>query len=87
MQSGRSLGGAQPKLLVTINGEEWMAKLFPAVATLIQPLIEHASMILAAERSGSLPTITARTTRLSGTIASSLPSMVERASEMLIEDK
>lgn len=48
MQSGRSLGGAQPKLLVTINGEEWMAK-FPSGSNVDQPLIEHASMILAAE--------------------------------------
>lgn len=48
LQSGRTMGGAQPKVLVSIDGEEWIAK-FPNGGNVDQPLIEHASMVLARE--------------------------------------
>lgn len=48
LQSSRSLGGAQPKMLVSIDGEEWIAK-FPKGDNVDHQLIEHASMTLARE--------------------------------------
>lgn len=46
LQSGRTMGGAQPKMLVSIDDKEWIAK-FPNGSNVDQPLIEHASMVLA----------------------------------------
>jgi len=48
LQSGRTMGGAQPKMLVSAEGEEWIAK-FPKGDNVDHQLIEHASMILARE--------------------------------------
>ncbi len=45
-QAGGSLGGAKPKALVSIDGEEWVIK-FLAGEPIDRPLIEHASMTLA----------------------------------------
>jgi len=45
-QAGGSLGGAKPKALVSIDGEEWVIKFF-AGEPIDAPLIEHASMTLA----------------------------------------
>ena len=45
---GSPLGGAKPKALITIDGEQWVIKFFnnePVDA----PLVEHASMTLAAQ--------------------------------------
>ncbi|MBC7603815.1 MAG: HipA domain-containing protein, partial [Ramlibacter sp.] len=46
IQPGVSLGGARPKSLVAINGEQWLVK-FPEGDELDMPLIEHATMKLA----------------------------------------
>ena len=43
-----SLGGAKPKAVISIDGEPWVLKLFNAEAV-DQPLVEHASMTLAAK--------------------------------------
>lgn len=43
---GVTLGGARPKALVDIDGEQWVAKFNPGDA-LDTPLIEHATMTLA----------------------------------------
>lgn len=48
IESGRSMGGAQPKMLVSIAGEEWLAK-FPNGSNVDYQLVEHASMVLARE--------------------------------------
>ncbi|HYL00465.1 MAG TPA: HipA domain-containing protein [Steroidobacteraceae bacterium] len=45
-QAGGSLGGAKPKALISIDGEEWVIKFF-AGEPIDRPLIEHASMTLA----------------------------------------
>jgi len=42
------MGGAQPKMLVGVDGEEWIAK-FPKGDPVDYPLIEHASMVLAGQ--------------------------------------
>ena len=42
-----SLGGAKPKAVIAIDGEPWVLKLFNAEAV-DQPLVEHATMTLAA---------------------------------------
>ena len=44
--AGGSLGGAKPKALIRIDGEEWIIKFF-AGEPIDAPLIEHASMTLA----------------------------------------
>src|SRR5271168_3343900 len=44
--AGGSLGGAKPKALIRIDGEEWVIKFF-AGEPIDAPLIEHASMTLA----------------------------------------
>lgn len=41
-----SLGGAKPKAVINIGGEEWVLKLFNGEAV-DQPLVEHATMTLA----------------------------------------
>lgn len=46
VQSGRSIGGAQPKILVAIGEEEWICK-FPNGNNVDLPLVEHANMRLA----------------------------------------
>jgi serine/threonine-protein kinase HipA len=46
--AGGSLGGAKPKALIRIDGEEWIIKFF-AGEPIDAPLIEHASMTLALE--------------------------------------
>lgn len=45
---GGTMGGARPKALVAIDGETWVVK-FSDGAPTDQPLIEHASMTLAAK--------------------------------------
>jgi serine/threonine-protein kinase HipA len=44
--AGGSLGGAKPKALIQINGEQWVVKFFNGEPVDV-PLIEHASMTLA----------------------------------------
>jgi serine/threonine-protein kinase HipA len=44
--AGGSLGGAKPKALIRIDGDEWVIKFF-AGEPIDAPLIEHASMTLA----------------------------------------
>ena len=44
--AGGSLGGAKPKALIRIDGEEWIIKFFTG-EPIDAPLIEHASMTLA----------------------------------------
>jgi len=44
--AGGSLGGAKPKALIRIDGEEWVIKFFAGEPT-DGPLIEHAAMTLA----------------------------------------
>lgn len=46
LASSKSMGGARPKMLVDIDGEEWIVK-FPKGEMVDLPLIEHASMALA----------------------------------------
>ncbi|GAB4345132.1 MAG: HipA domain-containing protein [Desulfobulbaceae bacterium] len=47
LQQGTSLGGAQPKCPVRVNGEEWIAK-FESTKTLVRyPALEYATMRLA----------------------------------------
>lgn len=46
LSSSKTMGGARPKMLVNINGEEWIAK-FSKGDFIDLPLIEHASMLLA----------------------------------------
>lgn len=46
LASSRTMGGARPKMLVDIDGEEWIAK-FPKGEHVDLPMIEHASMRLA----------------------------------------
>jgi serine/threonine-protein kinase HipA len=46
--AGGSLGGAKPKALIRIDGEEWIIKFF-AGEPIDAPLIEHAAMTLALE--------------------------------------
>ena len=43
-----SLGGAKPKAVIAVDGEQWVLKLFNAEAV-DQPLVEHATMTLAAK--------------------------------------
>lgn len=45
---GVTLGGARPKALVSINGEQWVIK-FADGDAIDTPLVEHASMTLAAK--------------------------------------
>ena len=47
-QVGASLGGAKPKAVVSINNEQYVLKLFNA-EPVDQPLVEHATMTLAAK--------------------------------------
>jgi len=58
LQSGRSPGGAQPKMLVDIDGEEWIAK-FPNSSTTDHCLIEYAAMRLAASLGINVPEVKA----------------------------
>lgn len=46
--AGGSLGGAKPKALIRVDGDEWVIKFF-AGEPVDAPLIEHASMTLALE--------------------------------------
>lgn len=46
--SGSPLGGAKPKAVIEINGEQWIIKFFNNEPVDV-PLIEHASMTLAAK--------------------------------------
>ncbi|MBY0238390.1 MAG: HipA domain-containing protein [Burkholderiaceae bacterium] len=50
VRAGGSLGGAKPKALVDIGGEQWVVKFFNGEPVDV-PLIEHATMTLA-ERAG-----------------------------------
>ncbi len=45
-RAGGSFGGAKPKALITIDGDEWVLKFFNGEPVDV-PLIEHASMTLA----------------------------------------
>ena len=47
VRAGGSLGGAKPKALIEIDGEQWVIKFFNG-EPVDTPLIEHASMTLAA---------------------------------------
>ena len=47
MSSGGSFGGAKPKALIEIDGEQWVIKFFNGEPIDV-PLIEHASLTLAA---------------------------------------
>jgi len=58
IQAGGSIGGAKPKALVDIAGEEWVIKFFNG-EPVDSPLVEHATMTLAG-RAG----ITVATTRV-----------------------
>ncbi len=58
IQAGGSIGGAKPKALVDIAGEEWVIKFFNG-EHVDSPLVEHATMTLA-RRAG----ITVATTRV-----------------------
>lgn len=44
---GRTMGGARPKALVEIDGEQWLLKFSEAGEDVDAPLIEHATMTLA----------------------------------------
>lgn len=46
IRAGGSLGGAKPKTLIDINGEQWVIKFFNG-EPVDTPLIEHATMTLA----------------------------------------
>ena len=46
LRSSKTMGGAHPKMLIDIDGEEWLAK-FPKGDYVDVPLIEHASSVLA----------------------------------------
>lgn len=46
--AGGSLGGAKPKAVIAIDGQEWVVKFFDGEAW-DQPLVEHACMTLAAQ--------------------------------------
>ena len=46
LRTSRSMGGAHPKMLIDIDGEEWLAK-FPKGDPVDLPLVEHATMELA----------------------------------------
>ena len=48
LTSGGSFGGAKPKALVEIGGEQWVVKFFNG-EPVDSPLIEHATMTLAAQ--------------------------------------
>jgi serine/threonine-protein kinase HipA len=48
ISSGGSFGGAKPKALIEIDGEQWVIKFFNGEPIDV-PLIEHASMTLAAK--------------------------------------
>ena len=50
IRAGGSLGGAKPKALIDIGGEQWVIKFFNG-EPVVTPLIEHATMTLA-ERAG-----------------------------------
>lgn len=57
LRQGTSLGGAQPKCPVRIDGEEWIAK-FESSKTLVQyPALEFATMTLAKKAGISIPEI------------------------------
>lgn len=47
LRSGGSFGGAKPKALIDISGEQWLLKFFNGEAV-DSPLVEHATMTLAA---------------------------------------
>jgi serine/threonine-protein kinase HipA len=46
---GATMGGARPKALMNINGEPWIVKFDAAGAPTDGPLVEHATMTLAAK--------------------------------------
>jgi len=48
LASSRTMGGARPKMLVEIDGHEWIAK-FPQGDVVDMPLVEHATMKLAVQ--------------------------------------
>jgi hypothetical protein len=50
VRAGGSLGGAKPKALIEVNGEQWVVKFFNG-EPIDTPLIEHATMTLA-QRAG-----------------------------------
>lgn len=60
---GGSMGGARPKALLEIDGEQWVVK-FGAGDPLDLPLVEHAAMSLA--RRAAIHTATTRPIRLLG---------------------
>jgi len=47
LRTSKSMGGAHPKMLVAIDGYEWIAK-FPKGDSVDLPLVEHATTVLAA---------------------------------------
>ncbi|MDD3620339.1 MAG: type II toxin-antitoxin system HipA family toxin [Desulfobulbaceae bacterium] len=57
LRQGTSLGGAQPKCPVRIDGEEWIAK-FESTKTLVRyPAVEFAAMTLAGKAGITIPEI------------------------------
>lgn len=54
LTSGGSFGGAKPKALVAIDGEQWVVKFFNG-EPVDSPLIEHATMTLAAQAGIRVP--------------------------------
>lgn len=48
LSSGGSFGGAKPKALIEINGEQWVVKFYNG-EPIDAPLVEHATMTLAAQ--------------------------------------
>jgi serine/threonine-protein kinase HipA len=46
LRTSKSMGGAHPKMLVAIDGHEWLAK-FPKGDNVDLPLVEHAATVLA----------------------------------------
>ncbi len=48
VRAGGSLGGAKPKALIEVNGEQWVVKFFNG-EPVDTPLVEHATMTLAGQ--------------------------------------
>lgn len=63
IRAGGSLGGAKPKALIEIDGEQWMIKFFNG-EPVDTPLIEHATMTLA--RRAGITTAETTVIRLAG---------------------
>jgi serine/threonine-protein kinase HipA len=54
LRTSKSMGGAHPKMLIEISGEEWLAK-FPKDDPVDLPLVEYATMQLARRAGIAIP--------------------------------